>query len=111
METAASSTLTLSERADALEQQLSDELDRAIPVRAQLYTSGERDPRLPPEVKSDAPEFAGKKFNMGHDYRLPKTATAALHLVGDGVAVAVVRHLAEQLLEPLLATPRMLAAE
>ena len=65
--------MTLSERADALEKQLSDELDRsAIPVRAPLYTSGDRDPRLPHEVKSDSPEFAGRKFNMGHDSRLPK---------------------------------------
>ncbi len=64
--------MTLSERADALEKQLSDELDRFVPVRSPLYTSGDRDPRLPLEVKSDAPEFAGKKFNMGHDKRLPK---------------------------------------
>ncbi len=41
MENAGSSTMTLSERADELEKQLSDELDRgAIPVRSQLYTSG-----------------------------------------------------------------------
>jgi len=46
METAASSTMTLSERADALEKQLSDELDRFVPVRSPLYTSGDRDPRL-----------------------------------------------------------------
>src|ERR1700733_7727675 len=73
METAAPSTMTLSERADALEKQLSDELDRAtIPVKAPLYTSGERDPRLPLEIQSDRPEFKGKKFNMGHDARLPK---------------------------------------
>jgi hypothetical protein len=71
METSAS-TMTLSERADALEKQLSDELDNAIPVRAQLYTSGERDPRLPPETRSDAPENIGRKFNMGHDGRIPK---------------------------------------
>src|SRR5471032_287121 len=71
METPAS-TMTLSERADALEKQLSDELDRVVPVRAALYTSGERDPRLPLEIKSDAPEFAGKRFNMGADRRLPK---------------------------------------
>src|SRR5665213_244103 len=67
-----SSTMTLSERADALEKQLSDELDRVIPVRAQLYTSGERDPRRPPEINSFAPEFAGRKFNMGADPRLAK---------------------------------------
>ena len=63
---------SLSERADAFEQQLSDELDRAIPVRATLYASGERDPRLGPEVVSANPEFEGKTFNMGADYRLAK---------------------------------------
>jgi hypothetical protein len=72
METAASSTMTLSERADALEKHMSDELDRWVPVRAPLYTSGDRDPRLPLEIKSDAPEFKDKLFNMGHDKRLPK---------------------------------------
>ncbi|HYE41847.1 MAG TPA: DNA (cytosine-5-)-methyltransferase, partial [Caulobacteraceae bacterium] len=35
-------------------------------------------------------------------YRLPRAETAALKLLGDGVAVPVVRALAEQILEPLL---------
>jgi DNA (cytosine-5)-methyltransferase 1 len=35
-------------------------------------------------------------------YQLPRTTTAALHVVGDGVAVPVVRHLAREILEPLL---------
>jgi DNA (cytosine-5)-methyltransferase 1 len=35
-------------------------------------------------------------------YRLPRTTTGALHVVGDGVAVPVVRHLAQEILEPLL---------
>lgn len=35
-------------------------------------------------------------------YRLPATQTAALQVVGDGVAVPVVRWLAQHLLEPLL---------
>jgi hypothetical protein len=64
--------LALSERADALEQQLSAELDRAIPVRSVLYASGERDPRLGPEVGSANSEFEGKTFNMGADSRLAK---------------------------------------
>jgi DNA (cytosine-5)-methyltransferase 1 len=50
-------------------------------------------------------------MGLSDDYRLPQRATAALHLVGDGVAVPVVRHLAERLLEPLLAAPAILAAE
>ncbi len=36
-------------------------------------------------------------------YRLPGSYSAACHLTGDGVAVPVVRHLAQGLLEPLLA--------
>ncbi len=64
--------MTLSERADALEQRLSDELDRVVPVRSPLYTSGERDPRLPVEINPRAPEYAGKRFNMGHDKRLAR---------------------------------------
>jgi DNA (cytosine-5)-methyltransferase 1 len=41
---------------------------------------------------------------MGLDdsYRLPKIYNEAYHLTGDGVAVPVVRHLAEHLFEPLL---------
>lgn len=50
-------------------------------------------------------------MGLPDSYRLPKTATAALHLVGDGVVVPVVRHLAERLLEPLLAPRPAMAAE
>jgi DNA (cytosine-5)-methyltransferase 1 len=50
---------------------------------------------------------------MGLDdsYRLPKGETEAFHLIGDGVAAPVVRFLAEQLIEPLLAGPAIIAAE
>jgi DNA (cytosine-5)-methyltransferase 1 len=41
-------------------------------------------------------------MGLADDYVLPKSATGALHVVGDGVAVPVVRFLAERLLEPLL---------
>lgn len=50
-------------------------------------------------------------MGLSDDYRLPKAATGALHVVGDGVAVPVVRYLAEQLLEPLLQRQVALAAE
>ena len=45
-------------------------------------------------------------------YRLPKAATSALHVIGDGVAPPVVRWLAVHLLEPLLnaRTPEAAAA-
>ncbi len=50
-------------------------------------------------------------MGLPDDYRLPRSATGALHVVGDGVAAPVVRFLAERLLEPLLRGPRRLAAE
>lgn len=42
-------------------------------------------------------------MGLPEDYILPAASTAALKLLGDGVAVPVVRALAEQILEPLLA--------
>jgi DNA (cytosine-5)-methyltransferase 1 len=44
-------------------------------------------------------------------YRLPVSQNAGLKVVGDGVAAPVVRLLAEQVLEPLLAAPAIAAAE
>ena len=58
-----------------------------------------------------SPREGARLMGLPDDYRLPKTTTAALHLIGDGVAVGVVRHLARQLLEPLLARSAILAAE
>jgi len=55
---------------------------------------------------------AARLMGLPEDYRLPPSQTAALHVAGDGVAVPVVRWLAEQLLEPLLLhTPVSAAAE
>jgi DNA (cytosine-5)-methyltransferase 1 len=45
---------------------------------------------------------AARLMGLPDDYRLPKAQTAALQVIGDGVAVPVVRHLAAHLLEPLL---------
>lgn len=42
-------------------------------------------------------------MGLPEDYSLPRVSTAALKVLGDGVAVPVVRALAEQILEPLLA--------
>jgi DNA (cytosine-5)-methyltransferase 1 len=50
-------------------------------------------------------------MGLPDDYRLPLSATGALHVVGDGVAVPVVRFLAERLLEPLLDQAKPIAAE
>ena len=41
-------------------------------------------------------------MGLDESYKLPKNYNEAYHLTGDGVAVPVVRHLAEQLFEPLL---------
>jgi DNA (cytosine-5)-methyltransferase 1 len=49
------------------------------------------------------PREAARLMGLPESYRLPSAATAALHVAGDGVAVPVVRWLASELLEPLLA--------
>lgn len=53
-----------------------------------------------------------RMMGLPESYRLPARTTAALQLVGDGVAVPAVRFLAEQVLEPLLrGQPAAVAAE
>ena len=58
-----------------------------------------------------SPRECARLMGLPDDYALPARTTAALHLTGDGVAVGVVRHLAGQLLEPLLTAPAIMAAE
>ncbi|HEY1751619.1 MAG TPA: DNA cytosine methyltransferase [Caulobacteraceae bacterium] len=41
-------------------------------------------------------------MGLGDDYKLPRNYNEAYHLTGDGVAVHVVRHLAEHVFEPLV---------
>ncbi len=48
------------------------------------------------------PREAARLMGLPDSYRLPKAATSALHVTGDGVAAPVVRWLARELLEPLL---------
>jgi len=57
------------------------------------------------------PREAARLMGLPDSYRLPATATGALHVAGDGVAAPVVRWLAGALLEPLLKAPAALAAE
>lgn len=45
---------------------------------------------------------AARLMGLPDDYRLPARYTDAYHLLGDGVAPPVVRHLAQHLFEPLL---------
>ncbi|MDB5498981.1 MAG: DNA-cytosine methyltransferase, partial [Phenylobacterium sp.] len=48
------------------------------------------------------PREAARLMGLPETYRLPTAATSALHVAGDGVAVPVVRWLAQEILEPLL---------
>jgi DNA (cytosine-5)-methyltransferase 1 len=43
-------------------------------------------------------------MGLPDEYRLPKNYNEAYHLTGDGVAVPVVRHLAQHIIEPLVRT-------
>jgi DNA (cytosine-5)-methyltransferase 1 len=54
---------------------------------------------------------AARLMGLPESYRLPAAATSALHVAGDGVAVPVVRWLAQALLEPLLGRAAVMAAE
>ena len=47
---------------------------------------------------------AARLMGLPDEYKLPKSYNEAYHLIGDGVAVPVVRYLAENLLEPILAS-------
>jgi DNA (cytosine-5)-methyltransferase 1 len=49
-----------------------------------------------------SPREAARLMGLSDDYKLPTNYNAAYHLAGDGVAVPVVRHLAQQIFEPLL---------
>lgn len=50
-----------------------------------------------------APREAAKLMGLPGDYKLPDAYNEAYHLAGDGVVVPVVRHLAANLFEPILA--------
>lgn len=53
---------------------------------------------------------AARLMGLPDEYKLPNNYNQAYHLCGDGVAVPVVRHLAEHIIEPLLrALPRTVA--
>lgn len=45
---------------------------------------------------------AARLMGLPDEYKLPKSYNEAYHLIGDGVAVPVVRYLAEHILEPIL---------
>lgn len=50
-----------------------------------------------------SPREAARLMGLPDDYQLPENYNEAYHLAGDGVVVPVVRHIAESVLEPVLA--------
>jgi hypothetical protein len=59
--------MTTLQQAEAAEHAMIEELDRIV-VKSVIYTSGERDPRVPiPRPPDD-----GRLYMMGHDPRLPR---------------------------------------
>lgn len=50
-----------------------------------------------------SPREAARLMGLPDDYELPEKYNEAYHLAGDGVVVPVVRHIAENILEPVLA--------
>jgi DNA (cytosine-5)-methyltransferase 1 len=57
------------------------------------------------------PREAARLMGLPDSYSLPASTSSGLQVAGDGVAVPVVRWLAEHLLEPLLGEPAAIAAE
>ncbi len=53
---------------------------------------------------------AARLMGLQETYQLPVSQSAALKVIGDGVAVPVVRHLAAELFEPLLLRPQSIVA-
>ena len=61
-----------------------------------------------------SPREAARLMGLSDNYRLPQRYNEAYHVCGDGVCAPVVRHLADQLLEPLIKANRagdVIAAE
>jgi DNA (cytosine-5)-methyltransferase 1 len=50
-----------------------------------------------------SPREAARLMGLSDEYRLPARYNDAYHVCGDGVCAPVVRHLAQHLLEPVLA--------
>ena len=50
-----------------------------------------------------SPREAARLMGLPETYKLPKNYNDAYHLAGDGLAVPVIRHLAANILEPILA--------
>src|SRR5438270_11426879 len=64
-------TLTLSQRADALEQKMSDELDYIV-IKSRLYSLAEADMSPAPNAGAIMAQNPKARVLMGDDPRLPK---------------------------------------
>lgn len=53
-----------------------------------------------------SPREAARLMGLPENYKLPEKYNEAYHLAGDGVVVPVIRHIAENILEPVLAANR-----
>jgi DNA (cytosine-5)-methyltransferase 1 len=53
-----------------------------------------------------SPREAARLMGLPDSYKLPVNVNDALGLMGDGVVVPIVRHLAENVLEPVLQVHR-----
>jgi hypothetical protein len=62
------SDMSVLEKAEAADHAAAEAMDRYVIVKSAIYTSGERDPREPPEH----PDARGKLHLMGHDPRLAR---------------------------------------
>lgn len=58
-----------------------------------------------------SPREAARLMGLDDSFKLPNNYNDAYHVVGDGVAVPVVRHLAEHLFEPILGHPNHMNAQ
>ena len=87
--TGADSGASLSQRADALERRMMEELDQVI-VKSVLFTSGDRDPTLPLERPPLAP---GQHYLMGDDPRLAAMPERPTLLDFFGCRFAPINHL------------------
>jgi DNA (cytosine-5)-methyltransferase 1 len=57
------------------------------------------------------PREAARLMGLPDAYKLPANPLEALSLIGDGVVVPAVRHLAQQVLEPILRAAKAPATE
>src|SRR5271170_442022 len=64
-------TMTLSQRADALEQKMSDELDYIV-IKSRLYSMAEADMSPPPNAAALMAKNPRARVLMGDDPRLPE---------------------------------------